>query len=35
MTHSTNLGDGGIWEARDEDGEIKNTLSFKGIGLET
>jgi hypothetical protein len=25
---STNLGDGGKWEDQDEDGEIKNTLSF-------
>jgi hypothetical protein len=32
---STNLGDGGIWEGLDEDGEIKNTLSFKGTGLKT
>jgi hypothetical protein len=32
---STNLGDGGIWEDQDEDGETKNTLSFKGTGLKT
>jgi hypothetical protein len=32
---STNLGDGEIWEDRDEDGETKNTLSFKGTGLKT
>jgi hypothetical protein len=32
---STNLQDGGIWENRDEDGETKNTLSFKGIDLMT
>jgi hypothetical protein len=32
---STNLGDSGIWEDQDEDGETKNTLSFKGTGLKT
>jgi hypothetical protein len=32
---STNLEDGGIWEDRDEDGETKNTLSFKGTDLMT
>jgi hypothetical protein len=26
---STNPGDGEIWEDQDDDGEIKNTLSFK------
>jgi hypothetical protein len=31
---STNRGDGGIWEDLDEDGETKNTLSFKGTGLK-
>jgi hypothetical protein len=32
---NANLADGGIWEDRDEDGETKNTLSFKGTGLKT
>jgi hypothetical protein len=29
------LVDGGIWEDQDEDGETKNTSSFKGTGLKT
>jgi hypothetical protein len=29
------LGNGAIWEDRDDDGETKNTLSFKGTGLKT
>jgi hypothetical protein len=29
------LGNGGIWEDQDEDGETKNTLNFKGEGLKT
>jgi hypothetical protein len=29
------LGDGGIWEDQDEDGETRNTLSFKGTDLKT
>jgi hypothetical protein len=24
-----------VWEDQDEDGETKNTLSFKGTGLKT
>jgi hypothetical protein len=32
---STNLRDGGISEDRDEDGEAKNTLNFKGTDLKT
>jgi hypothetical protein len=32
---STNLGDGGVWEDQEEDGETKNSLSFKGTGLRT
>jgi hypothetical protein len=32
---STNLGDGGIWEDQDEDGQTKNILSFKETDLKT
>jgi hypothetical protein len=32
---STNLGDGGIGEYREQDGRTRNTLSFKGTGLKT
>jgi hypothetical protein len=32
---STNLGDGRIRKDQDEDGETKNTLSFKGTDLKT
>jgi hypothetical protein len=32
---STNLGDGGIGEDREQDGRTRNTLSFKGTGLKT
>jgi hypothetical protein len=32
---STNLGDGGVGEDEDEDGETKKTLSFKETGLKT
>jgi hypothetical protein len=32
---STNLGDGRIREDQDEDGDTKNTLSFKGRDLKT
>jgi hypothetical protein len=29
------LGDGGIWEDQEEDGETKNILSFKGTDFKT
>jgi hypothetical protein len=32
---STNLGDGGIGEDREQDGRTRNTLSFKETGLKT
>jgi hypothetical protein len=32
---STNLGGSGMWEDQDKDGETKNTVHFKGTGLNT
>jgi hypothetical protein len=32
---STDLGDSGLLEDRDKDGETKNTLSFKATDLKT
>jgi hypothetical protein len=30
----TNLGDGGMWEDQNQDGETNNTFCFKGTGLK-